>query len=190
MVATIVQVPQNMEGSAWSELLVQLPLFPPSAHPPSTLYPLLAPLLRQKVGLLSLGRGRNWPGTLTWLPPELSYKVNERLKNTKPSTSLEESFRGYRRFDQETVCNSQPYSNLILYLDTCKRSIAGSKPWVLVYLDFTPRRGNGIRVEITWYSVAGSWYWFELVCVNWWSKSISCRKWNWNEYPLLITLWT
>jgi hypothetical protein len=96
--------PPQMESSEWSELLLQLPLFPPAAHPPSTLYPLLAPLLRQKTGLLSLGRGRNWPSALTWLPPELSYKVNERLKNLQPSILLEEHFRGYRRFDDETVC--------------------------------------------------------------------------------------
>ena len=103
MVAIDTQNPPSMDSAAWSELLNQLPLFPPPAHPPPTLYPLLAPLLRQKLGLLSLGRGRNWPGTLTWLPPELSYKVNERLKSRLRQIGLGQEFRGYRRLDEETV---------------------------------------------------------------------------------------
>jgi len=84
-------------------LITQLPLFPPSAHPPPTLFPLLSPLLQQKLGLLSLGRGRGWPGTLTWLPPDLSYRVNERLGSTCRSDGLGERLRGYRKFDQETI---------------------------------------------------------------------------------------
>ena len=114
MVAVEVQHPPHMECSAWSELLLQLPLFPPPAYPPPTLYPLLAPLLRQKLGLLSLGRGRNWPGALTWHPPDLSYKVNERLRGPKPATGLGEEFRGYRRFDEETVYLPTLFADLMI----------------------------------------------------------------------------
>ena len=92
-----------LDRSQWSNLVSELPLFPPDSHPPPTLFPLISPLLQQKLGLLSLGRGRGWPGTLTWLSPDLSYKVNERLRNSWRPEGLEEQFRGYRRFDQETV---------------------------------------------------------------------------------------
>jgi hypothetical protein len=87
----------------WLELVAELPLFPPDGHPPPNLFPLLSPLLQQKLGLLSLGRGRGWPGTLTWLPPDLSYRVNERLKSAWRADGLGERLRGYRRFDAETV---------------------------------------------------------------------------------------
>jgi hypothetical protein len=102
---SIMEEPPSLERSEWSSLLGQLPLFPPAPHPPPALSPLLSPLLQQKLGLLSLGRGRGWPGTLTWLPHELSYKVNERLKSAWLA-ELEERFRGYRRFDDETVRSS------------------------------------------------------------------------------------
>ena len=98
-----IQEPPSLDRSQWLSLLSELPLFPPDSHPPRTLFPLLSPLLQQKLGLLSLGRGRGWPGTLTWLSPDLSYKVNERLRNSWRPEGLEEHFRGYRRFDQETV---------------------------------------------------------------------------------------
>jgi hypothetical protein len=95
--------PPSLNSSEWVILLNQLPLFPPSAHPPAALFPLLSPLLQQKLGLLSVGRGHGWPGALTWLPPELSHKVSERLKGTWPPDGLQEQFRGYRRFDAELV---------------------------------------------------------------------------------------
>jgi len=103
-----IQEPPSLDQSQWLNLVSSLPLFPPDSHPPPTLFPLLSPLLQQKLGLLSLGRGRGWPGTLTWLPPELSYKVNERLRSSWRLEGLDEQFRGYRRFDQETV-RPQPY---------------------------------------------------------------------------------
>jgi hypothetical protein len=103
---SIMEEPPSLERSEWSSLLGQLPLFPPAPHPPPALFPLLSPLLQQKLGLLSLGRGRGWPGALTWLPHELSYKVNERLKSAWLADGLEERFRGYRRFDDETVRSS------------------------------------------------------------------------------------
>jgi len=101
-------MPAIMEESSateceWPALFSRLPLFPPPAHPPPALYPLLAPLLRQKLGLLSLGKGRHWPGTLTWLPPQLSHKVNERLTNADESAGFGAKFRGYRKFDEEMV---------------------------------------------------------------------------------------
>jgi hypothetical protein len=97
-------VSREPPSAEWQDLLNQLPIFPPAPLPPPTLFPLLSPLLRQKLGLLSLGRGRGWPGTLTWLPPDLSYKVNERLKSAWRHQGLNEKFLGYRRFDEETVC--------------------------------------------------------------------------------------
>jgi hypothetical protein len=103
---SIMEEPPSLERSEWSSLLGQLPLFPPAPHPPPALFPLLTQLLQQKLGLLSLGRGRGWPGALTWLPHELSYKVNERLKSAWLADGLEERFRGYRRFDDETVRSS------------------------------------------------------------------------------------
>jgi hypothetical protein len=100
MSPSVSQEPPSVE---WTDLIAQLPLFPPDAYPPANLFPLLSPLLQQKLGLLSLGRGRGWPGTLTWLPPDLSFKVHERLRNAWRQDGLGERFRGYRRFDEETV---------------------------------------------------------------------------------------
>jgi hypothetical protein len=98
------ELPLPPPKTEWGPLLARLPLFPPPTHPPASLYPLLAPLLRQKLGILSLGRGRSWPRTLTWLPSELSHKVVERLRSPgQESTGLGEEFLGYRRFDEETV---------------------------------------------------------------------------------------
>jgi len=93
----------DLSDSEWSDLLQQLPLFPPAAQPPRTLQPFLSPLLRHKLGFLSLGRGSGWAGALTWLPPDQSYKVNDRLKSTWLADGLQERFRGYRRFDDELV---------------------------------------------------------------------------------------
>lgn len=104
MLPSISEEPTAIEWSEWSDLLSQLPLFPPSAaQPPPALFPLLTPLLQQKLRLLSLGRGHGWPGALTWLPSELSRKVNERLKSARRSEGLQERFLGYRRFDAELV---------------------------------------------------------------------------------------
>lgn len=103
MSPSISQEPLPLDSSEWANLLSQLPLFPPAAQPPPALFPLLSPLLQQKLGFLSLGRGRGWPGTLTWLSPDLSYKVNQRLKSSERPDGLQERFRGYRRFDEELV---------------------------------------------------------------------------------------
>ena len=93
----------DLSDSEWSGLVLQLPLFPPAAQPPRTLQPFLSPILRHKLSFLSLGRGSGWAGALTWLPPDQSYKVSERLKNTWLADGLQERFRGYRRFDDELV---------------------------------------------------------------------------------------
>jgi hypothetical protein len=103
-VAAIEREPEVLDPSEWAHLVNSLPLFPPPEVPPPLLYPLLSPLLQQKLGLLSLGRGRNWPAVLCWLSPELSYKVHDRLKNAswRPD-GVKQEFRGYRRFDNELV---------------------------------------------------------------------------------------
>jgi len=144
----------SLDRSQWSALVSELPLFPPDSHPPPTLFPLLSPLLQQKLGLLSLGRGRGWPGTLTWLPADLSYKVNERLRNSLRLDGLEEQFRGYRRFDQETVPR-QPYRIQLMYLDPGECSAPKTKPRIVVLLDLTSanRRPTG-RLEVTRYPFA------------------------------------
>jgi hypothetical protein len=117
--------PPSLDLSEWVDLLNQLPLFPPAAQPPAAIFPLLSPLLQQKLGLLSIGRGRGWPGALTWLSPDLSYKVNERLRGAWRPDGLQERFRGYRRFDQEMVLyitSNEPYvqfSNQSI-LDSCE----------------------------------------------------------------------
>ena len=103
MSPSISQEPLSLDSSEWADLLSQLPLFPPAAQPPPALFPLLSPLLQQKLGLLFLGRGRGWPGALTWLSPDLSYKVIERLKSCGRPDGLHKRFRGYRRFDEELV---------------------------------------------------------------------------------------
>ena len=103
MLPSISEISPPMEFSEWSDLLGQLPLFPPAPQPPPELFPFLSPLLRHKLGFLSLGRGHGWPGALTWLPLDLSHKVNERLKSAGGADSLHEHFRGYRRFDDEMV---------------------------------------------------------------------------------------
>lgn len=103
MSPSISQEPLPLNSSEWADLLSQLPLFPPAAQPPPALFPLLGPLLQQKLGFLSLGRRRGWAGALTWLSPDLSYKVNERLKSSRRLDGLQERFRGYRRFDEELV---------------------------------------------------------------------------------------
>jgi hypothetical protein len=103
MLPSISELPESLNYSEWTDLLLQLPLFPPTAQPPPALFPLLSPILQQKLGLLSLGRGSGWPGVLTWLEPYSSYKVNERLKSSNLSAGLQERFKGYRRFDQEMV---------------------------------------------------------------------------------------
>src|SRR5277367_5920928 len=107
MLPSISELPESLNYSEWTDLLQQLPLFPPAAQPPPSLFPLLSPILQQKLGFLSLGRGSGWPGALTWLEPALSNKVNERLKSSDRSAGLQERFKGYRRFDQEMV--RQPY---------------------------------------------------------------------------------
>jgi hypothetical protein len=114
MSPSVSQEPTCLEQSEWSGLLGQLPLFPPAAQPPPTLFPLLSPLLQQKLSLLSVGRGRGWPAALTWLSSDLSYKVNERLKSSWRPDGLEEQFQGYRRLDDDlvlsgTLSNSNPY---------------------------------------------------------------------------------
>jgi hypothetical protein len=142
MSLSVSQGPPSIE---WTELITQLPLFPPSAHPPPTLFPLLSPLLQQKLGLLSLGRGRGWPGTLTWLPPDFSYRVNERLKSTCRSDGLGERLRGYRKFDQETVqLNLKPSINL----DPRQRRVTRITAGNVVQLG-SGGRANRARVEVT-----------------------------------------
>src|SRR5438046_7205927 len=103
MSPSISQEPLSLDSSEWADLLSQLPLFPPAAQPPPALFPLLSPLLQQKLGFLSLGRGHGWPGALTWLSQDLSYKVIERLKRCERPDGLHQRFRGYRRFDEELV---------------------------------------------------------------------------------------
>jgi hypothetical protein len=110
MLPSISESPESLDYSEWTDLLQQLPLFPPAAHPPPSLFPLLSPILQQKLGFLSLGRGSGWPGALTWLEPALSYKVNERLKSSNRQAGLQERFKGYRRFDQEMVRNPRTLS--------------------------------------------------------------------------------
>jgi hypothetical protein len=101
---TIAREPEALEPSEWAHLVNSLPLFPPPDVPPPVLYPLLSPLLQQKLGLLSLGRGRNWPAVLCWLSPELSLKVHNRLESaTWRPDGVKQQFRGYRRFDNELV---------------------------------------------------------------------------------------
>ena len=106
------QEPPTLGSSEWSELVNQLPLFPPPALAPPALFPMLTPLLKEKLALLSLGKGRGWPSVLSWLPADKSHKVHERMKRTWRSNGLHELFRGYRRFDEELV-RPQPYRNLI-----------------------------------------------------------------------------
>jgi len=103
-VSAIEREPKALDPSEWARLVNSLPLFPPADVPPPLLYPLLSPLLQQKLGLLSLGRGRNWPAVLCWLSPELSYEVHDRLKSaTWRPDGVKQEFRGYRRFDNELV---------------------------------------------------------------------------------------
>ena len=115
--------PPSLAWSEWSDLLNQLPLFPPPAQPPPTLFPNLSPLLHQKLALLSIGRGHHWPCALTWLPPALSHKVEERLKSCRVAGGLQEQFRGYRRFDEELVFAFNLIIFSRLYLDNCKHCI-------------------------------------------------------------------
>jgi hypothetical protein len=103
MSPSISQEPLSLGSSEWVDLLGRLPLFPPAARAPAALFPLLSPLLQQKLGFLSLGRERGWAGALTWLSSDLSYKVNERLKSSARPDGLQERFRGYRKFDEELV---------------------------------------------------------------------------------------
>jgi hypothetical protein len=117
-IAEEAQLP-SLEWTEWSGILSQLPLFPPAAQPPASLYPHISPLLTQKLGLLPLARGRDWPCALTWLSPDLSYKVNERLKSCRLADGLQHRFRGYRRFDDELVL-LEPYAVLTLHLDNRK----------------------------------------------------------------------
>jgi len=103
-VSDVEKEPQLLDHSEWAHLVNSLPLFPPAEVPPPVLYPVLSPLLQQKIGLLSLSRGRNWPALLSWLSPELSFKVHDRLKNAKwRPDGLKQHFRGYRTFDNELV---------------------------------------------------------------------------------------
>ena len=103
-VAAIDEEPQALSHSEWADLVNSLPLFPPADVPPPVLFTLLSPLLQQKIGLLSLGRGRSWPAVLSWLSPELSFKVHDRLKDaTWRPDGAKQQFRGYRRFDNELV---------------------------------------------------------------------------------------
>jgi len=103
-VSDIEKEPQSLDHSELAHLVNSLPLFPPAAVPPADLYPLLSPLLQQKIGLLSLSRGRNWPAVLSWLSAELSCKVHDRLKTAQwRSDGLKLQFQGYRRFDNELV---------------------------------------------------------------------------------------
>jgi hypothetical protein len=134
MSPSVSQEPPSIE---WNDLIAQLPLFPPDAHPPATLFPLLSPLLHQKLGLLSLGRGRGWPGTLTWLSPDLSYKVNERLKSAWRREGLGERLRGYRRFDQETV-----KFNLVLRLIKILANVELHQPQLELWFSWIPEDGQ------------------------------------------------
>ena len=103
-VSDVEKEPQLLDHSEWAHLVNSLPLFPPAEVPPPVLYPVLSPLLQQKIGLLSLSRGRNWPALLSWLSPELSFKVHDRLKNAKwHPDGVTQHFHGYRTFDNELV---------------------------------------------------------------------------------------
>lgn len=148
MALSSIQEPPSLDRSQWLDVLSRLPLFPPDSHPPPTIFPLLSPLLQQKLGLLSLGRGRGWPGTLTWLPPDLSFKVNERLRSSWRHEGLDEHFRGYRRFDQETV-PPQPCRIELMHLDSCECSPSEAQPRIVVLLDFLAGgRGPAGRLEV------------------------------------------
>lgn len=103
MSPSISQDPLSLGSSEWIDLLSQLPLFPPASQPSPALFPFLSPLLQQKLGFLPHGRRPNWAGALTWLSPDLSHKVNDRLKNSRRADGLQECFRGYRRFDEQLV---------------------------------------------------------------------------------------
>jgi hypothetical protein len=90
----------------WETQIYMLPIFPPGHEPPSSLKHQLSPLLRQKLLLLAFGRAENWPSLLTWLPRQQGDVINERLKNAaSQNAGLAPDFKGYRRFDQETVQN-------------------------------------------------------------------------------------
>ncbi|ODQ54775.1 hypothetical protein SAICODRAFT_24018 [Saitoella complicata NRRL Y-17804] len=103
----------SLQPTEPSDFLVQrLTLFPPAARADAYILSLLSPMTKHRVQLLSLGRGKNWAGAISWLPPDQALDLILPFQNIDVSLGGQEraiqglKWRGVRRFDEQSLVGS------------------------------------------------------------------------------------
>ncbi|PRP79644.1 hypothetical protein PROFUN_08967 [Planoprotostelium fungivorum] len=109
-------------------LVERLQLFPPPSRPPSILLAYLSPWTRDRVGLLSLGRGVNWAGAISWqdvldggndialllqsTPFEVLWPLSIDDIDTSEVALKDIQWLGFNKFDEEMMMACAQLPNL------------------------------------------------------------------------------